>query len=186
MLSTAKHEFFHHFLVLLQCHFFQEPTSCWIKHSSKCLSCCHHWPLLFLSVMAGCEDATQWAIKAWSATLSCHVVSAAPFVLINCWEKCVTSCQADCWCPSGHPSVPAAHWCYCGSDGCRGEENWAQQDVRQYWEGRGGNPGDVCRSTVSQVSLRAFPCDISSPEDRLCHPPTFCMWKEWEWRLLFV
>lgn len=71
--------------------------------------------------MAGCEDATQRAIKAWSATLSCHVVSAAPFVLINCWEKCVTSCQADCWCPSGHPSVPAARWCYCGSDGRRGE-----------------------------------------------------------------
>lgn len=71
--------------------------------------------------MAGCENATQWAIKAWSATLSCHVVSAAPFVLINCWEKCVTSSQADCWCPSGHPSVPAARWCYCGSDGRRGE-----------------------------------------------------------------
>ena len=96
--------------------FLQSVTSCWIKHSSKRFPCCHHWPFLFPRVMAGCEDATQRAIKAWSATLSCHVVSAAPFVLINCWEKCVTSCQADCWCPSGHPSVPAARWCYCGSD----------------------------------------------------------------------
>ena len=96
--------------------FLQSVTSCWINHSGKRFPCCHHWPFLFPSVMAGCEDATQQAIKAWSATLSCHVVSAAPFVLINCWEKCVTSCQADCWCPSGHPSVPAARWRYCGSD----------------------------------------------------------------------
>ncbi len=26
----------------------------------------------------------------------------------------------------------------------------------------------------------------SSPEDRLCHPLTFCMWRGWEWRWLFV
>lgn len=153
-------ECFHDFLISVH-HFFKSVTSCWIKHSSKSFPCCHHWPFLLQSVKAGCEDATQRAIKAWSATLSCHVASSASFVLINCWEKCVTSCQADCWCPSGHPSVPGARWCYCGSDGCSGQESQALQDVRQYWEGRGGNPGAVCRSPVSRVSLRALPRDFS-------------------------
>lgn len=45
------------------------------------------------------------------------------------------------------------------------EESQALQDVRQYWEGRGGNPGAVCRSPLSRVSLRAFPCDFFP------HPP---------------
>ena len=151
---------FHNFFILLH-HFWKSASSCWIKHCNMSFPCCHRWPFLFLSVMAGCEDATQPAIKAWSATLSCHVVSSASFVLINCREKCVTSCQADCWCPSGHPSVPAARWCYCGSEGRRGEESRALQDVGQYWEGRGGNPGAESRSPVSLVSLRALPLDFS-------------------------
>lgn len=41
------------------------------------------------------------------------------------------------------------------------EESRALQDVRQYWEGRGGNPGAVYRSPVGRVSLTAFPGDSS-------------------------
>lgn len=176
MQNTAKPGAFHHFS---RVSFSTMATSCLIKHLSKSRSCCHHWPFLFLSAMAGCEDATQRAIRAWSAPLSCHVASAAPFVLINCPEKCVTSCQADCWCPSGHPPVPGARRCYCGSGGCGGEDSRALQDVGQYWEGRGGNPGAVCRSRVRRVSLRALPRDLS-PEDRLCHPLTSCVWGEYQ------
>lgn len=124
--------------------------------------------------MAGCEDATQRAIKAWSATLSCHVVSAAPFVLINCWEKCVTSCQADCWCPSGHPSVPAARWCYCGSDGCRGEPGPAGCETIL---GRKRRESRSCfaeaRSAECLWEHSPVTSPPSSPEDRLCHPLTF-------------
>lgn len=163
-------------------------TSCWINHTGKRFLCCHHWPFLFPSVIAGCEDATQRAIKAWSATLSCHVVSAAPFVLINCWEKCVTSCQADCWCPSGHPSVPAARWRYCGSD-------WPQRRAGpcRMWDNTGkeeeGIP-ELCAEARSDECLwdrsPVPPLPPPSPEDRLCHPLTFCVWQEWEWRLHFV
>lgn len=136
----------------------------------------HHWPFLFRSAMAACEVATQRAIRAWSATLSCHVVSAAPFVLINCWEKCVTSCQADCWCPSGHPSMPGARWCYCGSAGHRGEEMWPCR----MWDNTGkeeeGIP-ELCAEARSAGCLwehsPVTPSNPTSLEDRLCHPLHF-------------
>lgn len=42
------------------------------------------------------------------------------------------------------------------------EESQGLQDVRQYWEGRGGNPGAVCSgSPLSRLSLRALPCHFS-------------------------
>lgn len=113
--------------------------------------------------MAGCEDATQRAIKAWSATLSCHVVSATPFVLINCWAKCVTSCQADCWCPSGHPSVPAARWRYCGSGGGR------QRRARacRMWDNTGKEEEGIPELfTPAQPSVSE-----STPLPLLPHPP---------------
>lgn len=99
-------------------------------------------------------------LRPRSATLSCHVVSTAPFVLINCWAECVTSCQADCWCPSGHPSMPLCLPALLWQRRPQTRGDVALQDVGQYWEGRGGNPGAVCRSPVSRVSLRALPCDI--------------------------
>lgn len=136
-----------------------------------------------LSVLAGCEDATQRAIKAWSAALSCHVVSAAPFVLINCWAKCVTSCQADCCCPSGHPSVPTARWRYCGSGGGgRGEPGPCRM-----WDNTGKEEEGIPEPSQPSVSPAATSPPFS-PEDWLCHPLTFvcvcvCVWGECEQRL---
>lgn len=107
----------------------QSVTSCWINHFSMSFLGSPSLAIFCFPVWRpGCEDATQPAVKA----RSCHVVSAVPFVLINCWEKCVTSCQADCWCPSGHPSVPGARCCYCGSDGRGGAERRALQDAGQF------------------------------------------------------
>lgn len=158
--------------------FIKGPTSCWIDHFSESflrVSITGHF--LFLIVLTGCEDATQGAIKAWSAALSCRVVSLALFVLINCWEKCVTSCQADCWCPPGHPSVPGAHRCYCGSRGRRAEESRAGPCRMRDNTGKEeeGIP-ELCAEARSAECLSEQPPENSppsSPEDRLCHPLTF-------------
>ena len=72
---------------------------------------------------------------------------------------CVTSCQADRRCPRGHPLMPSACWCYCGSDGHR-EEILAPQEEGQYREGRGGNPGPCAAGARwSLVSPGASPHD---------------------------
>lgn len=81
------------------------------------------------------------------------------------------------------PRCPLPAACYCGNGGCK-----RRVGPCRMWDNTGkeeeGIP-ELCAEARSaeclweHSSVTSSPC--SSPEDRLCHPLTFCMWRQWEW-----